>query len=119
MRKTLYLTRYDASLNTDWCNAHNNAELTLTLRLGFRQINPPGGAATGTYNDYGKATGKPRKIIKWTAATLGGVEAELQRVGRTVLERQVLDTEYRGLLPAAVGATDFHSEHLVQIRHRP
>lgn len=69
MKKTLYLPKFDASLNTDWCNARNNAELTLTLRLGFRQINPAGGANRGTYNDYGSSTGKPRSIIKWTPRT--------------------------------------------------
>ena len=68
MRKTLHMAKFDASLNTDWANARNNAELTLTLRLGFRQINPAGGANAGTYNDYGRATEQQRKIIKWTPA---------------------------------------------------
>ena len=66
MRKTLHMAKFDASLSTDWANARNNAELTLTLRLGFRQINPAGGANAGTYNDYGRATEQLRKIIKWT-----------------------------------------------------
>ncbi len=66
MRYNLHLPKFDASLNTDWCNARNNAELLLTLRLGFRQINPPNGQMTGTYNDYGSPHGKPRKIIRWT-----------------------------------------------------
>lgn len=68
MKKTIKFPRYDAEVNTDVCNPNANAELTLTLRLGFRQINPPAGAASGTYKDYGKATGTPRKIIKWTPA---------------------------------------------------
>jgi hypothetical protein len=65
MTKTLLkLAKFDAELNTTPCNARNNADLKLTLRLGFRQINPAGGAATGTYND---ANPRSRKIIKWTA----------------------------------------------------
>ncbi len=68
MTKTsLKLAKFDAELNTTPCNARNNADLKLTLRLGFRQINPAGGAANGMYNDYGSATGTPRKIVKWTA----------------------------------------------------
>ncbi len=66
MKKTLNLAKFDAVLNTDVCDARNNAELTLKLKIGFRQINPAGNAAGGTYNDYGSATGTPRKIIKWT-----------------------------------------------------
>ncbi|MGL6208457.1 MAG: hypothetical protein ACRC14_01345, partial [Paracoccaceae bacterium] len=69
MKKTIKFPRYDAELNTDVCSINANAELTLTLRLGFRQINPKDGAATGTYKDYGKTTGTPRKIVKWTPAT--------------------------------------------------
>jgi hypothetical protein len=67
MKKTLNLAKFDATLNTDTCDSRNNAELTLKLKIGFRQVNPSGGAASGTYNDYGSATGTPRKIIKWTA----------------------------------------------------
>jgi hypothetical protein len=63
-KTTLKLSKFDAELNTTPCNARNNADLTLTLRLGFRQINPAGGAEKGTYND---ANPTPRKIIKWTA----------------------------------------------------
>jgi hypothetical protein len=67
MTKTnLKLAKFDAELNTTPCNARNNADLKLTLRLGFRQINPAGGAATGTYND---ASSTPQKIVQWTAPT--------------------------------------------------
>jgi hypothetical protein len=66
MIKTINLPKYDAELNTDVCDEYNNAELKITLKLGFRQINPPAGAATGTYHDYGDAVGPTRKIIKWT-----------------------------------------------------
>lgn len=66
MKKTLTFSKFDAELNTDCCDPYNNAELTLTLRMGFRQINPAAGAASGTYHDYGRATAPTRKIVKWT-----------------------------------------------------
>jgi len=66
MKSTLPFKRFDAELNTDTCDPYNNAELTLTLKMGFRQVNPAGGAAEGTYHDYGDATAPTRKIIKWT-----------------------------------------------------
>ncbi|MDR2209302.1 MAG: hypothetical protein LBE22_10075 [Azoarcus sp.] len=65
MKKTMTFPKFDAELNTDCCNPYSNAELTLTLRLGFRQINPAGGVNTGTYHD---ADGQPRKIIRWNPA---------------------------------------------------
>jgi hypothetical protein len=68
MKKSLTFSKFDAELNTDVCDPFNNAELTLTLRMGFRRINPGGGAADGTYNDYGDPTEPTRKIIKWTDA---------------------------------------------------
>lgn len=69
MKSTLSFKRFDAELNTDVCDPYNNAELTLTLKMGFRQINPTGGAAEGTYHDYGDPTEPMRKIIKWTDAS--------------------------------------------------
>lgn len=68
MKKKITTASWDAVLDTDVCDAYNNADLTITLKLGFKQINPPGGAASGTYNDYGSATSPARKIIKWTPA---------------------------------------------------
>ena len=65
MKKTLTFSKFDAELNTDCCDPYNNAELTLTLRMGFRQINPAGGANAGTYLDAG---GQPRNVIRWTPA---------------------------------------------------
>ena len=65
MRKTLNFRNFDAELNTDRCDPINNAELTLTLRLGFRQINPPAGADAGIFHDYGISTNEARKIIRW------------------------------------------------------
>jgi hypothetical protein len=67
MKKTYKLAKFDAELNTDVCDAYNNAELTLKLRIGFKQVNPSGGAAAGTHNDYGDPTETSRKTIKWTA----------------------------------------------------
>ncbi len=66
MKKIIKLSDYDAELNTDVADAFTNMDLTLTLRLGFRQINPAGGAAKGTHNDYGDATEPARKTVKWT-----------------------------------------------------
>jgi hypothetical protein len=63
------MKRFDADFTTKTCDHRNNAELTLTLRIGFKQINPSGGAAEGTYHDYGDATEATRKIIKWTDAS--------------------------------------------------
>ena len=68
MKKTLTFSKFDAELNTDCCDPYNNAELTLTLRMGFRQINPASGAASGTYHDYGDVTAPTRKIVKWSPA---------------------------------------------------
>jgi hypothetical protein len=68
MKKKLTFSKFDAELNTDCCDPYNNAELTLTLRMGFRQINPAGGAASGTYHDYGDVTAPTRRIVKWSAA---------------------------------------------------
>jgi hypothetical protein len=69
MKSKLSFKRFDAELNTDVCDPYNNAELTLTLKMGFRQINPTGGADEGTYHDYGDASKPARKIIKWTDAS--------------------------------------------------
>jgi hypothetical protein len=38
MKKTITTARWDAELNTDVCDAYNNADLTLTLKLGIRQM---------------------------------------------------------------------------------
>lgn len=67
LKSTIAFPRFDAELDTDVCSASNNAELTLTLKLGFTQINPAAGAAEGTHNDFGDATKPARKTIKWTA----------------------------------------------------
>ena len=66
MHKTLKLATCDPILSTDVCNLRTNADLTLILRLGFRQINPAAGAASGTYNDYGDPARKARTIVNGT-----------------------------------------------------
>jgi hypothetical protein len=66
MKKYVKKASWDAVLDTGVCDAYNNAELTIQLKLGFKQINPAGGAASGTYNDYGAKTTTARKIVKWT-----------------------------------------------------
>jgi hypothetical protein len=71
MKQTVKFDKFDAELNTDVCDAYNNAELTLTLKVGFRQVNPSGGADEGTHRDYGDATETARKTVKW-----GGPEWE-------------------------------------------
>ncbi len=68
MKTGMSLPAYDIELDTDCCDPYNNAELTITLKLGFRKIDPSGGANEGTYHDYGDATDPTRKIIKWTDA---------------------------------------------------
>jgi len=61
--------RWDAELDTDVCDSYNNANLTITLKLGFRQINPEGGKAEGLYHDYGDVKEPTRKIVRWAAGT--------------------------------------------------
>ncbi len=66
MKQTIQMSNFDAELDTDVCDAQNNMNLTLKLRLGFTQINPAGGAAEGTYHDYGDPSDPTRRIIRWT-----------------------------------------------------
>lgn len=67
MKKSASTNLGDYMLDTSACDAYTNAELTITLRIGFRQINPQG--ATGTYNDYGDPSKKARRIVPWTPST--------------------------------------------------
>ncbi len=71
MEKKIVTPAWDAILNTNVANKYNNAELTIALRIGFKQINPPKGALTGTYNDYGDPASPARKIVKWTPKSWG------------------------------------------------
>jgi len=56
---------FEAELDESVCNAYNNANLTLTMKLGFRQINPTAGAKKGAYHDYGDVQEPLRDIVKW------------------------------------------------------
>ncbi|WP_152616543.1 hypothetical protein [Sphingomonas sp. ERG5] len=66
MKFTKRYPGYDAVLDTDRCSSRNNADLTLTLRIGFRQINPMAGAETGSYPDFGDPSRTLRQTVKWT-----------------------------------------------------
>jgi len=66
MKKVLNKPSWDAVLDASMCDKYNNAELTITIKLGFKQINPAAGSLTGTYNDYGDSRAPARKIDKWT-----------------------------------------------------
>lgn len=68
MKTSISTAQWNAELDTDVCDPYTNADVTIVLKIGFRQINPPGGAAEGTYHDYGDATAPSRKVIKWTPA---------------------------------------------------
>lgn len=57
--------KFQAELVTFPGQPHLNAILTLTLKLGFTQINPDDDKKNGTYHDYGRAAKPTRKIIKW------------------------------------------------------
>ena len=65
MIKRMKTPNWDAIINTNVCDHYNNAELVITLKPGFRQINPKSGASKGTFPDYGDPKEKHRKIIKW------------------------------------------------------
>lgn len=69
VKTTKRYAKYDAELDATVCDRFNNANLTLTMRLGFRQINPAGGAASGTYHDYGDPARTARSIVRWTAGS--------------------------------------------------
>ena len=66
MKTTIKKAYWDATLDTGVCDRLNNAELTITIRLAFKQLNPAGGSLTGFYNDYGDASATARKIDKWS-----------------------------------------------------
>mgnify|MGYP000510103290 CR=1 FL=1 len=46
----------------------NNAELTLTLKLAFKQVNPAAEALGGAYHDYGDSRATARKIVRGSPA---------------------------------------------------
>ncbi|WP_444944465.1 hypothetical protein ACJJIK_05840 [Microbulbifer sp. ZKSA006] len=68
MRTFISEPSWDAVLDTCMCDKYNNAELTLTLKLAFKQVNPDSGAQSGTYHDYGISSKPARRIVRWTDA---------------------------------------------------
>jgi hypothetical protein len=63
---TLKEKRYDAKLDLTSCSRSINAELTLQLRIGTKQINPAKNKASGMISDGG---GNKHKIIRWDAGS--------------------------------------------------
>lgn len=107
VKKTLNLGKFDATLNTDACSEYDNAELTITLKLGFRQINPAGNAATGTYNDYGSASGTPRAIVKWSPGDWAVWKNNFCASAQRFWHGKFWLVNGRGAFGYKVGATDF------------
>lgn len=66
MKSAMSFPQFEAELNTDHCDPYTNADLTLTLKLGFRQINPAVGSTVAGYHDLGDPTLPVRKIVPWT-----------------------------------------------------
>jgi hypothetical protein len=64
MKQSTSTSRGDYILDTDKCDPYTNAELTIHLKLGFRAINPEGGALRGTHKD---GDGQPRATLPWGA----------------------------------------------------
>jgi hypothetical protein len=68
---------WEADLDVKPCDRYNNAELTITLKVFLQQVNPAGGAATGTAREWGTDAagvsgpghGTARQIVKWTPHT--------------------------------------------------
>jgi len=82
MKTRIQTAEWDAELNTDVCDPYNNADLTIRLKLGFRQINPDGGAAEGAYHDYGDPSAASRKIVRWTPGNWSSWTNDLCRGAR-------------------------------------
>jgi len=107
MKKTIKFAKFDAELNTDICDAYANADLTLTLNLGFEQINPAAGAATGTYHDYNKAAKPSRKIIKWTDSSWATWKANFVATAQAYWNGKFWLLNDSGCFSYKVGATAF------------
>ena len=65
MIKKISRSSWDACLDTKMCDKYTNAELTLTLKIAMKQINPSSGNQHGLYPDYGRAGETERKINQW------------------------------------------------------
>lgn len=62
MKKFIQTKQWDASLDTSICNSKRNSQLTINMRIAFKQINPPSGQQSGTYHDFGISSKPGRKI---------------------------------------------------------
>jgi hypothetical protein len=69
MKKSASTSLGDYHLDSDRCDPYTNATLTITLRIGFKQVNPQNGKLSGVYNDYGDKKKTARKIVAWTDAS--------------------------------------------------
>ena len=65
MIKKISRSSWDACLDTRMCDKYNNAELTLTLKIAMKQINPNYGALNGLYPNYGRTGETEKKINQW------------------------------------------------------
>ncbi len=82
-KTTKNFASFNAELDTTVCDRNNNADLTITLKVGLRQINPPAGAATGKYHDYGDVTEPQRDIIKWSTGSWNRWKSTFQRTAQS------------------------------------
>ena len=105
MKQTISLGKFDAELSTDPCDARTNADLTIKLKLGFRQINPAGGAATGTYHDYGDPAQPNRQIIAWTATAWTAWKNNFVASAERYWNGKFWLVNHRGILPQDVAGT--------------
>lgn len=105
MKQTISLGTFDAEFSTDPCDDRNNAELTVKLKLGFRQVNPSGGAATGTYHDYGDATEANRQIIAWDATAWNAWINTFVRSAEQYWNGKFWLVNHRGIVPQDVAGT--------------
>ncbi|MFL9997898.1 hypothetical protein PQR34_42520 [Paraburkholderia sediminicola] len=104
MNRILRLSKFDAELNADICDLRTNAELTIHLKLGFRQINPAGGAATGTFHDFGDPSDPHiRRIIKWTPGVWTAWKANLVSAAQRHWNGKFWLINHRGILPTKSG----------------
>lgn len=107
MKMTKRLPLFDATLDTSHCNARTNATLKITLRVGFRQINPAGGATDGTYHDFGDPSSPSRKINKWTAPEWNTWKINFCRSAQRFWDNKFWLINNSGVFPYRVGSEIF------------
>jgi len=66
-KETKATGKWDAELDQMVCDRYNNCNLTLTIKLYVKKVEPAGGTAKGTYKD---ADDTDRKIVRWGAKWL-------------------------------------------------